>query len=312
MFPKNTQKTASASSLQGGGSVQGTSNPQRTLSLGGTQPAGGIPLSGGSTGGGTTLGAAVAVDPAAQAAAAKAAADAAKASQLRGNVTSLINSIKDIFNSRYGLIDQAAAEQTGKVNQRFATESQDVATQVEGENQKLGAAHAATGSYDSSYRGNNVDTVTKAGEAQVRDLGIELEEMLAKIGQYVASQKAGIGGEVAGLNATQGRLAETTDLNELTSLRNQIEARMNELQAGQATYNTNAQNRAALEGVAPSKARAQQLRTTLSQIVAGNADPSQKTAIATKLVQNAGLSPEDEQALIRGFQSDLLQKEQTP
>ena len=271
------------------------------------------------TGSGSTLGSSVGLtdssvptyDPVAAAAAAKAAEDAAKAAQLRGNVTSLITSIKDIFNSRYGMIDRSAGEQTGKLNDRFATESQDVATQVEGENQKLGAAHASTGSYDSSYRGNNVDTVTKAGEAQVRDLGVELKEMLEKVGSWVSGQKSGIAGETAGLDRTASRLPESTDLNELTSLRNQLESRISELQAGQAEYNTGSQNRQALEGIAPSAARAQQLKTTLSSIVGGNADAGQKTAIATRLIQNAGLSPEEQQSLLTNFQTELQTKEQT-
>lgn len=294
-----TSLQGSAPALQGSSpSLQSTYNPQQ---------AGSGTASVGTTG---VESASIAIDPAAAAAAAEAAANAAKAAQLRTDITSLIQGVKDIFNSRYGMIDRSAGEQTGKLNNRFVTEAQDVAGQVEGENQKLGAAHAASGSYDSSYRGNNVDTVTRAGEAQVRDLGTELEENISKIAQWVASQKAGIGAEVAGLDSTARRLPESTDLNELTSLRNQIESRINELQAGQADYNTGEQNRAALEGIAPSAARAQQLKTTLSQIVSGNADSSQKSAIATKLIQNAGLSPEDQQALLSGFQTDLLRQEQ--
>lgn len=322
MFPGYMIQGGSSSLLQGGStgsSLQGSSaNPQKTISVGTLQPTwnpqGGNPgVLGASTGGAAQglVNTAPAVDPAAQAAAAAAAANAAKVRSLRGEVTNIANSIKDIFNSRYGLVDAGAAEQTGKLNQRFGTESGDISTQVEGENQKIGAAQAASGAYDSSYRGNNVDTVTKAGENQIRDLGTELQDNLAKIAQWVATQKGGFDAEKSGMDSIVGRLGETEDVGELSSLRSQLDARIAQLRGGQAEYNTNAQNKGALEGIAPASQRAQQLKTTLSQVVAGNADPKMKSAIAGQLIQSAGLSPEDAQSLLSGVNSEIQKQAET-
>ena len=318
MFPSYMLQGGSSSLLQGGGSgasiqgsspsIQGSSpnlqptvNPQngQNLSLGGGGRVQGL------------VNTAPAVDPAAVAAAQAAAAHAAKVRSLRGDVTNIANNIKDIFNSRYGLVDQGAQEQTGKLNSRFGTESGDISTQVEGENQKIGAAQAASGAYDSSYRGNNVDTVTKAGENQIRDLGTELQDNLAKIAQWVSTQKGGFEAEKSGMDSIVGRLGETEDVGELSSLRSQLDARIAQLRGGQAEYNTNAQNKGALEGIAPASQRTQQLKTTLSQIVAGNADPKMKTAIAGQLIQSAGLSPEDAQSLLSGVNSEIQKQAET-
>jgi len=317
MFPGYMLQGGSSSLLQGGSSgssLQGSSaNPQKTISVGQLQPAAGIPL-GGSGGSAPTQGlvnTTPAVDPAAVAAAAAAAANAAKVRSLRGEVTNIANSIKDIFNSRYGLVDAGANEQTGKLNSRFATESGDITTQVEGENQKLGAAHASGGSFDSSYRGNNQDTVTTAGQNQIRDLGTELQDNLAKIAAWVSTQKGGFDAEKSGMDSIVSRLGETDDVGELTSLRSQLDARIAQLRGGQAEYNTNAQNKSALEGIAPSSQRTQQLKTTLSQIVAGNADPKMKSAIAGQLIQSAGLSPEEAQTLLSGVNSEIQKQAET-
>lgn len=305
-------------SLQGGGvplqgsspSLQTTSSPQ---TAGGGLQVTSNPMNYSLNSGGQTLGATTsvggAVDPAAAAAAAKAAADAARAGQLRGEITNLVNSVKDIFNQRYGQVDAAAGEQSGKLNERFGTESGDITQQVEGENQKIGAAHAAGGSFDSSYRGNNVDTVTHAGENQIRDLGTELQDNMAKIAAWVTQQKAGFDANKGGMDQILGRLGETTDLGELTSLRSQLDGRITELKAGSADNNTMAQNAASLEGIAPTSSRAVQLKTTLSQILAGNADKSQKAAIGQKLITSAGLTPEEQQALLTGFQGSLAASE---
>lgn len=251
------------------------------------------------------------VDPVAAAAAAKAAQDAAKAAQLRGEITNIANNIKDIFNSKYGQVDASGAEQTGKLNDRFATESNDVTQQVASENQKLGAAHAASGSYDSSYRGNNVDTVTHAGEGQIRDLGTELQDNIAKIAAWITQQKTGFDAQKGGIDSVLSHLAEATDPSELSQIRNGLEGRVAELKAGGADNNTFEQNRGALEGIAPSSVRAQQLKTTLSQIVAGSADASQKSVIGQRLIQSAGLTPEEQQTLLTSFQGDLQKQDQT-
>lgn len=250
-----------------------------------------------------------ALDPAAQAAAAEAARQAAIAQELRGSVTNLVNSVKSLFDARYGMVDAAAGEQATNLNTRYAGEVKNIGDQVNTENQKIGAAHSAAGTYDSSYRGNNVDTVTKAGNAQIGELGTELKDNLSKVGGWAAQQKAGFNSEKGSMDLILSRLAETTDVNELTSLRNSIESKLQELNAGQAEYATNKQNLATLETVAPSSARAQQLKTTLSQILTGNASAQQKSAIANTIVTNAGLTEEEQQALLNGFSNSLSQEE---
>lgn len=306
--------------LQGGSpNLQGSSGTSLQGGSGAAiQPAGGSnlqvtanPMDGGtlSTGGGVTLGAttqvAPAVDPAVAAANAKAAADAARATALRGEITNIANTIKDLFNSRYGQVDASAGEQTGKLNDRFATESGDITKQVENENQKLGAAHAAGGSFDSSYRGNNVDTVTQSGNNQIRDLGTELQDNIAKIAAWITQQKAGFDAQKGGIDSVLAHLGEETNPDNLATIRGTLDQRIADLKAGAADNNTSAQNAGALNAIAPTSTRAQQLKTTLSQIVAGNADTSQKASIGARLIQSAGLTPQEQQQLATEFQAQL-------
>lgn len=312
MFPSYMLQGGSPSLQGSSGSIQGSS-PTIQGSSPNLQPT--VNPMNVSTGqGGVTLGAstsvAPAIDPAVQAAQAKAAADAARAGQLRGEITNIANSIKDLFNQRYGQVDASAAEQSGKLNERFGTESGDIVQQVEGENQKLGAAHAAGGSFDSSYRGNNVDTVTHAGENQVRDLGTELQDNIAKIASWITSQKAGFDANKGGIDAILGHLGEETNPDNLSTIRGTLDQRIADLRAGAADNNTSAQNKNALNAIAPTSTRAQQLKTTLSQIVAGNADSSQKATIGARLINSAGLSPDEQKALLTSFQSDLAAGDQ--
>ena len=253
-------------------------------------------------------------DPYAAAAAAQAAAEAARLGTLRGDTTRLANNIKDIFNARYGLVDTAAREQADNLNKRYTTESGQLATDIGNEVNKTGAAFGGRGTFDSSDRGNTQDEITREGQKQITSLGEELSTNLAGVGKWATGQKSNFDVEKANADSIISRIAQSTDATELENLKASLESRINELNAGAADYNTNEQNRASLESIAPSSQRAVQLKTTLSQIVGGNADPSTKLAIGTKIVQNSGLTPAEQEQLIMAFQSDLsgtTQKDQT-
>ena len=236
------------------------------------------------------------------------AADAAKAAALRSNITSLVNSAKDIFNSRYGLVDKAAADQSGQLNSRFASESQDITNQATDQSNQAGGAFAARGTRDSSDYGNTVDTIKTGATKQINDLGTELQDNLSKVGGWAAGEKSKFDAEKGGLDAIVSHLAESTDPTELTNIRNTIDAKIAELNAGATDYNTNAQNRSALEQIAPSGQRAQQLVTTLGSIVKSAADPGLKKTIAERLVGAANISAEDADKLLAGVNDQIDQQ----
>jgi len=235
----------------------------------------------------------------------KAAADAKKAAALRGNITNLVNTTKDIFNSRYGLVDAAAADQTSNLNKRFGEESGDITKQVLDESAAAGGAFAARGTRDSSDYGNTVDDIKEGGDKQIRTLGAELEDNLGKVGGFAASEKRKFDAEKGGLDAILSHLAESTDPDELTTVRNQLDAKITELRGGEADYNTGATNRAALNAIVPTGKRAQQLVTTLQSIVGSAADPGLKKTIAERLVNSAGLDPEEAQKLLQQFSGQI-------
>ena len=244
------------------------------------------------------------------AAAAAAAAEAAKVGAAQNDVRGRVNAIKDIYNSRYGKVDQLASEQTGKLNDRYANESADVLKQVDTANQQIGASHAASGTYDSSYRGNNVDTQTKAGESQIRDLGTELDDNTANVGKWVAGQKAGLDSGKASYDSLLANLGQEKDVNNLTNIRNQLDQKINELRAGDADFNTTGKNMEALNSIAPVSARTVTLKNNLAQVLQGNSDPGMKLAIGKALITNSGLSNDEQQRLLLSFQDDATKKPQ--
>ena len=96
----------------------------------------------------------------------------------------------------------------------------------------------------------------------------------------------------------------------MSTIRGQLDQRIADLRSGSADNNTSAQNAGALSAIAPTSVRAQQLKTTLSQIVAGNADSTQKSTIGARLINSAGLTPQEQKDLLTSFQSEIATAEQ--
>lgn len=300
---------AAAGGLQGGATTQGstlltqgpTNNPQLTVNGNDLNQSGQAPV-------------APQGDQNAQLAAQQAAA-LARLAAARGDISSRANQIKSIYDSRYGKVDQLAQEQSQKLNDRFGNESGDILKQVDNQNQQIGAAHAAAGTYDSSYRGNNVDTVTNTGKSQIRDLGTELNDNLANVGKWIVGQKAGINAQKSQYDNLIANLSKETDVNNLISTRNQLDAKIAELNASEGDYNTSGQNAQALNTVAPANSRSVKLQSNLQTILGGNSDPGMKLAIGQALISNSGLDPADQQKMLLAFQSDVNtsqdQKDQT-
>jgi len=235
----------------------------------------------------------------------QAAADAAQAATLRAQISGLINTVKDIYNSRYGVIDQAAGDQEANLNNRFATESGQLQDQIGQQNDQAGAAYAGNGVYDSSYRGNSQDQITKAGTQQIAGLGDELKTNLATVGQWDASQKAGIDAGKSAADQLVSQIAQETNPTNLVTLRNQIDNQIASLQGSGADNLTQPAALAQLESVAPSTPRAQQLQVTLQSILHGNADPTTKAAIGSSLIAAADIPGSDQSKLLQAFHTDL-------
>lgn len=245
-------------------------------------------------------------------AAAAAAATAAQAASLRSSIAGIISNIKDIYNSRYGQVDGAAAEQAGNLNTAYGTQSGQLADQIGQQNQAAGASYAGRGAYDSSYRGDSQDTITNAGNDQIADLGTTLQQNLATIAQWAAQQKAGFDAQKSGLDQVSSQLGDETNPSDLVSLRNSLDGQQTTLQAGSADNDTQAADLATLQTVAPADARAVSLNTTLQSILGGNADPTTKASIANQLITSAGLSSGDTTKLQQAFNNDLVSSLNTP
>ena len=233
----------------------------------------------------------------AQQAAAQARAEEAQRGQLRGDIGTNIRNAQNAYSQLYGDVTGAATSQRQALDQRYGKETQALGEQFNQELPGIGRAYAARGAFDSSYRMDAEEAAQKQFQRQLEDIGSQRQADAAKIGQYVAEQQAKIQAEQGILGTIGGRLGQTTDLNELMQLRNQLERQIADTQSQRAGAMSQEQLMQRFGQLAPANDRLSVLQGTLSQIMQSAAPQGLKVATAQQLIGSAGLSPEDQNRL---------------
>lgn len=233
----------------------------------------------------------------AQQAAAQARQEEAQRNQLRGDIGSNIRNAQNVYSQLYGDITGAATGQRQALEQRYGKETQALGEQFNEQLPMIGKGYAARGAYSSSFRGDSERAAQRQFNKQLEDIGAQREADAAKIGQYVAEQQAKIQAEQGMLGTIGGRLGQTTDINELMQLRNQLERQIADTQTQRAGAMNPQQLQQRFQQLAPSSDRLSTLQQTLSTIMQGAAPQALKIATAQQIIGSAGLSPEDQNRL---------------
>lgn len=308
-----------------GGAVDSTGSTTNLGVVGssglGTQQAGNIDpnLVGGTTGGGGVLGANTGgsgnysyggYDPAAAAASAKAAADAAKASSTRQAITGLAHSIFNVYDSLYGNIDTAGADQGRLVNQKYDTEGKGILDQFNQDFPAIGDSYAARGAYDSSYRTDAEGNAQNALQNAQDQIGQGRQADLGKVGQFIASNKAGIEGNKQGINAILAQIDGETDVNNLTQLQNSIQQKLIDAQSSQSGLGTQGSYAQQVQSLVPTADQTANLQGGLHSILQSQANPLLKKSIGVKQIQTSGLPDSQKAQLIAEFSAAVDQSQQ--
>jgi hypothetical protein len=224
--------------------------------------------------------------------------DEAEKTGIRGHITNLVGSLDGIYKSIYGGIDKGGTEAATRLQDRYAKETGALTDTFNQELPKIGNSYAARGLYDSSYRMNGEEAAASGFNKQVGDLGDQLKLDQQTIGNQTAQNKAKYTADQEGYQALLTRLATVTDLTELRSLQNEIEAAQRTLTADNVKFQDAEQNKASYEKIAPTGDRSGTLTTTLSNVINSNAPRQLKIKTAETIIGSSGLSDKDKNTLL--------------
>lgn len=262
--------------------------------------------------GGTTVqNTAPTYDYAATQAAAAAAQKAAQARALRSSINGIINNVRSVYDAIYGDLDVVGADKANAVQQRYNKENTALVDTFNTEFPTIGNAYSARNTYDSSYRKDSEAGAQKQFENMQGDLVTGRDEDIAKVGQFVATQRAQVGADRGTLDNIANLIAQSEDPEQLQTYAQQINDRLSQVQASRAGLQSQAAYRATADSLVSSADRSSGLKQTLSNIISGAAPAALKRSVAGKLIQSSGLPAEQQAALVDDFEKQLLNGSET-
>lgn len=223
---------------------------------------------------------------------------AAQRSALQKNITKLVGDAMGVYDSLYGSLGQAAAGQKQQLEQQFGREEAGLQQQFASEMPRIGTAYAGRGAYDSSWRMNAEQAAADQFRGQLENLGAERFGQMAALGQKVKEQEATFKVGQDALNRALAELGTTTDVEKLTALQTDIQKRISELQAQQATLQSPEAFVSTFQGIGGPSSRAGQVKATIDNILAGAAAPELKQNVAAGFIQSSGLSDQEKNDLV--------------
>lgn len=233
-------------------------------------------------------------DPAAAAAAAKAAQDNARKQQLRGEGMATLDQLYAMYDEIIRQIEAVGGDQANRVNKEFDTK---VSANIDDMNSGMydvDVANAASNLADSSWSSFDKKKVRNAAEANTKTLNDARSGALAEVGSMVATDSAKYRADRDGINRTRDALSRSSDLSEIESTVNTLDANRRGVQADKAKYGT--------QGEFTERARK-----------VGNYDTSALESTLASVVANASASPATKAAaindLLNGTQIDDSEKE---
>jgi len=233
------------------------------------------------------------------------AADNARRAELRGGIRNLISSMSGVYDLLHGDINSAAAEQRQGLQDKYNKETGSLTDQFNQEMPVIGRGWAARGAYDSSYRTGAEGVATDAYGKQIQSLGDEKIASEGKIGQWAAQQRANIEADRGGVSAVGAQIDAENDINVLTQLKNQIDAKLRDNQAKRADYTAQGAARQALVATAPTTDNSGALGKVLVQIIQGQAPRALKIATAKEVIGSSGLTEEEKARLSQQVETQV-------
>lgn len=216
---------------------------------------------------------------------------------LKGGINKLITDTIGIYDGLFGNVAAAATSQKQLLDQRFNKETGSLTDQFNQELPKIGRSWAGRGGYDSSYRMRGEDAATKGFAGQMEDIGTQYKADAARIGQFQTEEEAKMTAEKDKLLRSRAYVDETTSLEDLTSMRNELDNRIAELEASKGSLMSQNAYAQKAQALAPAADRLSGLTNQLSTLINGQAPGPLKRQVAMEIIGSAGLSKEEEDLL---------------
>lgn len=225
-----------------------------------------------------------------------AAQQAALVSSRRSDINSKLDTYNNLFNSLYGRIDSATADQANTTRTNYGTQKDSTIADYNAQVPAVDMSYYLSGVGDSSLRLGGLGKAETAEKNALSSIDTNENNDLATIGQAAATKKAGYQADQSNIDSVRNSIAQSTDPAELLQIQNDVATKIAGLQGDSAGFDTAAGYRGQIQQVAPVK-DITPIKSTLDSLMSGAANQALKTKIASQIIDNSGVGDADKQKL---------------
>ena len=223
----------------------------------------------------------------------------------KSNISALISSIGNLYDSIYNTQVGATKEQLGNLESAYNKGTQALAETFTNEMPKLQASYNARGTGDSTEAMGAAYQAGKAYESQLENRAQEYGSNVAQLGQSLVTSKAAYDAQRNAYAQALQQLQGSTDIDELTSFRNSLDQKIAELQAQSAGTMSESGYRQALSQAIPQQPDATQLQANLTTLIQGQAAPMVKKSVGLRMIDLSGLPETTKRQLSADFSAAI-------
>lgn len=219
--------------------------------------------------------------------------DAAIREQLRGEIGGYSDDIQNIYTALFGDLDTLVKERDTELETQYGDQLKKATGQYTEALPVIDQSYSAIGSYDSTNRGDARGKAKSGFEETTKTIGKNKEADKTKLGQYKTEQAAKFKADQESATRNIGRAGETSDVDALRGLRNEVETNLDTAGVTRATLGSGGSARKAVSDLTADSGRYEAAVSALDAIIKSSMSGAVKEAAVKAVTDSAGLSNEE-------------------
>lgn len=219
--------------------------------------------------------------------------DAAAISSLRNEIKGRGADIESVYSSLFGDLNNLVTSRDSSLEKQYGDQFKGASDTYAGAIPEIENSYAAIGSSDSTDQSDAKDKAKLGFDATTKTIGDNKTADKVKLGQYKTEQEAKFAADKASASRNVARADETTDVNALRTMRNDLENNIDQAGITRATLGTDVGAKGAITNLTQDAGRYEAATNALDSIIKSSMSGSVKEAAVKAVTDNAGLSDEE-------------------
>lgn len=221
--------------------------------------------------------------------------DASARISLRDEIRGRGADVDSVYSSLFGDLDKLVSSRDSDLEKQYGDQFKGAADTYASALPEIETSYAAIGASDSTDQTDAKGKAKSGFDQTTKTIGENKAADKSKLGQYKTEQAAKFNADKASASRNVSRAGETTDVDALRNMRNDLERNIDQAGVTRATLGTNGDAAKAVSALTADAGRYDAAVNALDSIIKSSMSGSVKEAAVKAIADNSGLSAEEKE-----------------